>query len=342
MREKSEELNYIRHWVRIKLEGVRVERLLTLAVKDEMIIRNIRYKDETEVYLNLSFKDYKQLKKLAGYKFKITILSEGGTCYRFNKFTKRKLLFIGVAFFILVVAWQSLFIKEIDVIGCKSIPEDELRAFLKEENLYEGCLKKFDCDDIEKKLFHHFKQIVWARVAYDGDFVVVEIAETDNPMPEEQDKSFYCDIIACKDCYIEQILPYKGENLVFKDDFVRKGDILISGTIPYESTTYESELEGEQEYYVHAEGKVIGLVPYYFTFYMEPDGDYNLANKMLDHWIKENIPENAQIINKDLNFNKKKNIIKIYGTVVSREEVGTEKEIIIDEPETRNEENPDS
>lgn len=342
MREKSEELNYTQHWVRIKLEGVRVERLLTLAVKNEMILRNLSYRDETEVYLNLSFKDYQHLKKLAGHKFKFTIVSEGGTHYKAARLKRRKLLFIGILFFMVVVLWQSLFIKEIDVIGCQSIPEDEIRAVLKEEKLYEGCLKKFNCDEIEKTLFRRFKQIVWARVAYDGSFAVVEIAETDNPMPEKKDKSFYCDIIAKKDCYIEQILPYKGENLVEKDDFVRKGDILISGTVPYESTTYESETEGEQEYYVHAEGKITGIVPYYFTFYMEPDGDYDLAHRMLEHWIKENIPKNAQIVNKDLNFDKKKNIIKVYGTVVSREEVGKEKEIIIDESKPRIEENPDS
>ena len=51
---------------------------------------------------------------------------------------------------------------------------------------------------------------------------------------------------------------------------------------------------------------------------------------MLREWIAENIPESAQILNKDFHFDKKKNIIRVYGTVETRQQVGKEKEIVID------------
>lgn len=303
---------------------------MTEAVKDRITLRGIAYTDETEICLTVSYRDYKKLKKAAKSKYKISMIKEGGAAFLFRSLLKKKLFLAGIGIFVLIAGWQSLFIKEIDIVGCRHVPEEELRAFLRRENLYEGCLKGFDCDDIERKLFKNFPEVVWARVAYDGNFVRVEIAETEKPMPEEKDRSFFCDIVAKKDCYIEEILPYNGESACEKNDFVKKGDMLISGRIPYESTAYESGPEGAREYYVHAEGKVTGLIPYYFAFYIEPGGGRNSAESALDLWIEENVPKNAQILKKDLNFDEKKNIIRVYGTVVAREDVGEEKEIVID------------
>ena len=52
------------------------------------------------------------------------------------------------------------------------------------------------------------------------------------------------------------------------------------------------------------------------------------------------MPEDAQILNKDFHFDQK-NIIRVYGTVETREQVGIEKEIVIDRKERRTEEAAD-
>lgn len=59
------------------------------------------------------------------------------------------------------------------------------------------------------------------------------------------------------------------------------------------------------------------------------------AQALLRQWIKENVPENAQILNKDFHFAVKENIIRVYGTIETRQKVGIEKEIAIDKSESK-------
>ena len=54
MKEKSRESNFIRHWVRIKLEGFKPERIISEAIARGMTIRQIDYKDETEVCMTVA------------------------------------------------------------------------------------------------------------------------------------------------------------------------------------------------------------------------------------------------------------------------------------------------
>ena len=56
---------------------------------------------------------------------------------------------------------------------------------------------------------------------------------------------------------------------------------------------------------------------------------------LVREWIKENIPEDAQILNKSSNFQQKENIMKVYGVIETRQQVGIEKEIIFENNSNR-------
>ena len=331
MKEKSRESNFIRHWVRIKLEGFKPERIISEAIARGMTIRQIDYKDETEVCMTVAEEDFRIIKKFAKSKYKFTIIGVGGAHPVARKIKAGKMMIAGMAIFLLFFGAQTLFVREINVIGCKSITESSIRECLREEGLYEGSRKNFDCDAIEHRLFKEFDNIVWAKVAYEGNYVEVKISESKQVPSDKVGKETPCNIVADQDCYIERILSYTGRSVVAKNDFVKKGDILITGTIPIEHPSYEMGKDDSPEHYVHAAGKIVARVPYYYSFYMEPTDDVKAAaGTMLREWIAENIPESAQILNKDFHFDKKKNIIRVYGTVETRQQVGKEKEIVID------------
>ncbi|MBR4020730.1 MAG: sporulation protein YqfD, partial [Firmicutes bacterium] len=125
-------------------------------------------------------------------------------------------------------------------------------------------------------------------------------------------------------------------------EFVRKGGILISGKVPIEHPTYPVDENTPKYHYVHAEGEVTARVPYYYSIYVEPAVTEAQQMAEIRKWMKKNIPENAEIINKDFHFEAKKNIIKLYGMIETRQPVGIEKEISIDKRQsTGNEENAD-
>ena len=306
---KSQGLNFIKHQVRIKLEGFKPERLISQAAAKGILLRQIHYKDETEVYFTVSKENLRTLKKLAGSKYKFTQLKEGGIVCLLMKIKKSKVVIAGIGVFLLFFFSQTLFVREINVIGCKTITETSIRQMIAEEGLYEGALRRFDCDAVEKKLFQNFDTIVWAKVLYEGGYVEVRISEGKQAPAMETENRKPCDIVCEIDCYIERIYTYKGRSRVQTNDFVRKGDILIAGTVPIEHPSYPVEEGKTMEHYVHADGKIVARVPYYFSFYAEAGTTEKRAETLLRQWIKENVPEHAEILNKDFHFDEKEDKI---------------------------------
>ncbi|MBR3785042.1 MAG: sporulation protein YqfD [Firmicutes bacterium] len=342
MRGTSRESNFIRHRVRIRIDGYRPERLLSRALEKGLACRNVICHDETEIYCTLSMTDYRKLKKLAGHGYRLTIIKEGGTRPGLRSLRMNKLMLCGMMLFILFYLLQFCFIREISVLGCETIPEDELRTILREEGLYEGCPKTFDCERIEKRIFDAYEQVVWTRVAYQGSFVQVEVAEGKLQQQKVLNREKPCHLVAEQDCYIETVRTFKGRAKVEKGDFVRKGGILISGKVPIEHPTYPVDEETPKHHYVHAEGEVTARVPYYYSIYVEHSATEARQKAEIRKWMKKNIPENAEILNKDFHFEAKKNIIKLYGMIETRQPVGIEKEISIDKRQsTGNEKNAD-
>ncbi len=330
------------HWLRVRIDGFRPEKLLTETMKKGAAFRSITYRDETEAYLTVDRQGYRLLKKMAKSRYRITIIKEGGTAVVIKKFRMNRMLTVGLVLFVLFYLVQSAFVKEINIIGCDTITEDSIRKVLREEGLYEGCLKTFDCDKIEKRLFQEYDHIVWAKVAYQGKYVQVEISEGEKEKGRLIDRERPCHLVAEQDCYIEKVYTYKGSGHVKEGDFVTKGGVLISGIVPIEHPSYPIEEEESAVHYVHAEGKVIARIPYYFSFYVEPDSTEAEIEAQIRQWIQKNVPETAEILNKDFQFEAKKNIIKVYGIIETRQQVGVEKEIVIDNRQnTGNEENSD-
>ena len=171
----------------------------------------------------------------------------------------------------------------------------------------------------------------------------------------------YTNLVAAESGYIESVQPLWGKAEVETGDFVKKGQILIAGEIPIEPTTFEEE--APDRYYVKARGEVWARVPYRLSFVQERYGNpaaeahksgeteetgksgekILIANKQertkeqikakaeqqIRLWAKENLPENAEILNKSLNFTAKENIIEIGVTLEVRREITEEQEITV-------------
>ena len=342
MRGKSRESSFIKHWVKVRLDGYRPERILNKAMDEGIVIRNFHQKDETESYFQVSSKGHKEMEKLMPKTYRLSVVKEGGCGPALKRIRMNKLLLIGMALFILFYLVQFSLVKEINVVGCQTIPEDQLREVLREEGLYEGAFRTFDCDKIEGRLFDEYDEIVWTKVAYQGSFVQVEIVEGELQQQEMVDRTQPCHLVAERDCYIETVRTFRGRAKVENGDFVKKGGILISGKVPIEHPTYSVEDDTAKYHYVHAEGEVTARVPYYCSMELKRGLTKEQQQAEIRQWIKKNIPENAEILNKDFHFEQKKNIIEVYGVIETRQPVGIEKEINIDKRETTgNEKNAD-
>ncbi|MCI8348729.1 MAG: hypothetical protein HFE74_04725 [Firmicutes bacterium] len=365
MKVKYRELNFSAHRVKVKIEGFRIDRLIDKAMKRGLDIRNIKMVSSIQAVCWMTPADVKELRKLAKSLYKITEEAHKGPEYRMKKFIKAPIKVAGVIVVLAVVISQSFFVKTIEVNGYKGIPETLLRQCLAESGVKEGVYRpKIDWEKAENHIYDTFPQITWLKLAYDGRKVILNVAETENPVSGIEDETGglvpssqseekkYTNIIAKESGYIETISSYRGMILAEEGDYVQKGQVLISGYVPIEPTVYEENWP--KAYYVRCNAEIWAKVPYRLTFNQErylretdKQGKTIIskkektekeikakANQQIRQWAKENLPEDAEILNKDLNFSYKENIIEVSVTIEVRQQIGEEQEILIGEEST--------
>lgn len=368
MKVKYEALNFYSHRMLVRIEGFRIEKFLSEAADRGIVMRGMKVLSDTEVEGWVAAADVKTLKKLSKSLYCITLLDSKGPEHEVRRLAKRPVTIAGILLAGVIVAVQSLFVCTIEIDGYRAIPEDSLRRCLEQAGIYEGAFRpEIDWEIARESLRSTFPQITWVQLVYDGRTVLLNIAESQSRIlsqnaepgsdifvPSSETEQVYCHFVADRDGYIESISTLWGAAQVEEGDFVKEGDILISGVVPMEPTTFQEDWP--TEYYVRAKGEVTAIVPYRLTFnqerYMSSGHEEEnliadrrektreqaeeVANQQIRLWIKENLPENAEILNKSLNFSYKKNIIEIGVTLEVRQQIGYEKEILVGQEDSDN------
>ncbi|NLY70237.1 MAG: sporulation protein YqfD [Clostridiales bacterium] len=258
------------HYITVLVEGFDPQKLLSLCLKEGIALWNIHIRSDLEMTLKLEAKDWKKFMRLKGNRYRVTILSEKGIKPLLKRAFSNKTALIGVALFIFLIYFQSLFISEIRIYGYKSYTEREIREKLKYAGLYEGCSKSIDLDKVEIDMYKQFEDLSWIGIELKGNLAEVTIVEGTKPIPIV-DKEQPCHIVAAKEGYIEKTIAREGKGVVEKGDFVREGDLLITGMIPIEDKTYTQDPENPGYRYVHADGEVYAKTIYRFVYYQEKE-----------------------------------------------------------------------
>lgn len=125
---------------------------------------------------------------------------------------------------------------------------EKIREDLCEGGLYIGAAwKDIDTDSVEAKTLLASDAVSWLNINRRGTVAYVKVVkkEINEPIPEP---TGYANVIAERDCIIEEITVKSGVPAVKVGESVKKGDLLISGIIP-------TELGGG---FCYASGRVIG------------------------------------------------------------------------------------
>lgn len=333
MKGKSRELSFWEHSALVEIQGISIENLITKLIENGVSVRSIKCLDESRITLIVKPKHLGILQREAGYKYQVKVLKYKGILPIITNVLHNKRLMAGAVLFAVFFLVQSMFIKEIDINGYTTLTEGQIRSALAESGLQEGGSRFVNLKDVEKALYRDFDNLVYGRVRIQGRYVQVDVSEgleKDFDAEEVLKNEKPCDLVAPCDCYIESIKVFAGRGVCQAGDYMEKGKVLISGTVPIEYSSYTPK-EGDPAYmYMHARGEVVAKIPYFYTFKIK-EKDLETAKKLQREWIKKNIPENAQILNKSLNFSSNRNIIEVYGKIETRQRIGIEKEISVAE-----------
>lgn len=239
--------------VQIAIKGKNVKRFLFKLYKNRINILNVKKINNNEMYIWIYFKDYDKLVKLNTI-YEVFIVDYGGMIKSKRLLNKNKFILFFVITSLIFLFIISKLIFDVEVITNDSKMKDKL---LYELSLYDLKKYKFqknynEIQIIKDKILDKYRdEIEWLEIELIGTNYIVKYEprimndSTNNLKPRH--------IVARRDAVIYSVISSKGQILKNKNDYVKKGDIIVSGNI---------FLNEEVKDTVSAKGTVLGEVWY--------------------------------------------------------------------------------
>jgi similar to stage IV sporulation protein len=246
-------LKWINGYLVIKIKGKRIERFINRAIQKRMVIWNIVRQDELQGKMLIRLEDFFRIKPLLKEtNCRVEILSKHGFPFFLRKVKYRYAFFAGFFLFISMLFVLSHMIWSVEVIGTEKISKNDVLTVAQQVGVEQGKFSFFldDPDKISAKLLAKIPNASWVGFQMVGTKAQIRIVE--KVIPEKKEISAPRNIVAKKSAVVQKIFATKGKVMVKPNDFVRKGDVLVSGLIGKE----------DQPQQVAADGKIEGEVWY--------------------------------------------------------------------------------
>lgn len=247
-------LRYLFGYLKVEVKGFAPERFMNLIIKNDVVIWSVNATENGYIFFTGRKNLLKMKPLLQKTNVKLTVVEKYGFPYLVKK-NKRRVFFIaGFLICILFVYIMSMFVWEIKVNGTRQLVEQNILKDIEKEYVKLGTRKKeVDCEGLERQLMKKYDEISWIDCNLNGTTLTVSVEE--GTVSDENKKSLEKnDIVALKDATITKMITREGKPLVKVRDQVKKGDILISGTI----YIYNDNNEVLETNYVPADGDIYG------------------------------------------------------------------------------------
>ena len=293
-------LNYFTGYVKIKVEGLFLERFINICVSKKILLMDIKREKSTIMYANVGIADYKKLKQVARKtKSKIKIQRKKGLPFTIKKYRKRKIFGILFVVILALLIVSSNYIWNIEISGNVKITNQEILQSLEESGIKVGLSKNdIDINAVISKIRLDREDIAWIGITVKGANAIVKIKEAAKA-PEVIDENKFCNIVANKTGMITKINVQNGTANVKVGDIVEEGDILVNGYL-------EGKYTGTR--YVHGAATVEAKIWY---------------TKKEKAMLKQQIPVQTGNEEKKYSIKFKKNQINLFKTLSKFEKYDT-------------------
>ena len=275
-------INYF--WVEIK--GKHTRKFLTQILKLDINILEIKYQ-KNSILIKISYSDYQKIKKIKTT-YQINIIKTCGKKKYLMNLKKYKISLITFIISVFFLCFISHFILFINIDTNKNYLKKIISSNLEKEKLTLYSSKKGykSLNKISLNIKNNNKdKIEWIELDQKGVLLNVKVIERIDHI--KNDKNDYKDIVAEKSGYIRKIESRRGQVQKNTYDYVKKGDVIISGNIIRNENIVSK---------VRASGKVYAEVWYIVK-----------VNDSLNH--KELVPKEKGNLSLVLNTNNKEIIL---------------------------------
>ena len=246
-------LNRLNNIIVLSVKTKNVDRFLTNLYKLNIDIFKVDVVSYREIIVEIYEKDLNKVKKLSILN-KIDVIDYKGIKDKKNKFKFNKTLIFSLCFGLSVLIFLSNIIFSIEAVHTSS----EIRTFimneLKENGIKTLQFKKSfsELEKIKNNILNNNKdKLEWLEINRIGTKYVIKLEE--RKINNYVEDYMYQDIIATSDAVIKKIIATSGVKVKEVNEYVKKGETIISGSI---------YLNEELKENVKAMGEVYGEVWY--------------------------------------------------------------------------------
>ncbi len=237
-------------------------------------------------------------------------IEKRGLYFKAENYKKRFGIIAGLIISIALILLFSNTVLKIEIYGNESVSDERVKMILSDHGIKIGAfIPSLNLRFSEREILTAFDTFRWIGIRSSGCRILVDISEL-TEKPEIIPQSSPCNIVASRDAQIVDIRNvYMGMLVPMLYDGVKKGDILISGTI-------DGKLE--HDYPVHAMGEIIGRYedvisfeqPYFDSIINYGDKKYKksifLFGKRIPLYLNKSIDF-------DYEYNEKKEYLQFLG-----------------------------
>ncbi len=242
--------NYVRGYVIIVVEGYFLEKFMNICTHRQILLWDIQRHKNCTLTMKVTIKGFKLLRVVARKsKCRVRIVRKKGLPFLFNRYRRRKAFAAGAFLFVGLVYLMTSFIWSVEIAGNEELETTYVESILASHGIKPGVLKYgIDTKKTVSDMMLDMERLSWISIDVKGTKVKVQLRERIIP-PVVVPKDEPCNIVATKDGIIKQSVVADGIEAAAPGDTVKKGDILISGKIPFKNEKDKFRL-------VHAMGTV--------------------------------------------------------------------------------------
>lgn len=229
---KNQWTNYITGYVKVKVYGRGTERLINNLTRRGITVWDVSRYDHESIVFHMELADLFKLRQIVRKsECKVTFLKGKGFPFLWKRVLKNSGFLVGIVAFLLCIFVLSNMVWGIEIHNAKPETEHLIRKELRRMGVEIGKLQfnMDDVDTIQRKLSDRIDELTWVGVELKGTTFHFQVVEKEQP--EKVEATSPQNLVAKKKAIITHMFVEKGKSIVKVNDYVGKGQLLVSGII---------------------------------------------------------------------------------------------------------------
>ncbi|OEH93699.1 sporulation protein YqfD [Bacillus solimangrovi] len=264
---KNHWTSFFAGYTKVKISGRLIEPLLNQCAKSGVQMWELRRLSEDSCEMYVYLKHIKELRHIVRhYRCKMRFTEKKGLPFWSIRMLHNSGFVIGILGALMIMFLLSNMVWDIEIEGAEPDTEHKLRQAIDEYGVKRGkpLFLLPDAAIIQQDLTIGVDGITWLGVERTGTTYHFQVVEEKRVTPDEVKGPQH--LVAKKQAVIHDLFIEEGQPLVTVNDYVEKGDILVSGILGKEGQTKMASAKGE----------VLGEVWYQSTVYIPMKTKFNV------------------------------------------------------------------